>query len=119
MVAGDEEFVGERMGVEPGEGVIEFVVCTRLGEVTCVDENVAFRERRLSVVCVVCVGYANEADGACLGRARGGRGTIEPTCKENKGQRYEAVPVSGILTMDDSVEAHNERLDKVNMRCLN
>ena len=33
MVAGDEEFVGVQMGVEC---VIEFAVCARLGEVTCV-----------------------------------------------------------------------------------
>ena len=52
MVAGDEEFVGVR--VEPGEGVIEFVVCARVGEVTCVDENVALWEMRLSAVGVVC-----------------------------------------------------------------
>ena len=57
MVAGDEEFVGVR--VEPGEGVIEFIVCARLGEFTCVDENVALWEMRLSVVghrgCSSCV----------------------------------------------------------------
>ena len=29
MVANDEEFVGVRMEVEPGEGIIEFVVCAR------------------------------------------------------------------------------------------
>jgi hypothetical protein len=87
MVAGDEEFVGVRMGVEPGEGVIKFVVCARLGEVTCVDENVALWEMRLSVVGVVCVRYANEADGAFVRSARSGRGrSIEPTCKENKGR---------------------------------
>ena len=62
MVAGDEEFVRVRMGVEPGEGVIEFLVCARLGEVTCVDENVAFWEMRLIVMGVVCVRYTNDAD---------------------------------------------------------
>jgi len=67
MVAGDEEFVGVRMGVEPGKGVIEFIVCARLGEVTCVDENVAFWEMRLRVVGVVCVGYAKEANGEYVG----------------------------------------------------
>ena len=85
MVAGDEEFVGVQ--VEPGEGVIEFVVCARLGEVTCVDENVALWEMRLSVVGVVCVGYANEADGVFVWSAGSGRGcSIEPTCKENEGR---------------------------------
>ena len=90
MVAGDEEFVGVWMGVEPGEGVIEFVVCARLGEVTCVDENVTFWERRLSVVGAVCVGYADEADARYVGSARSGRGRsirkVEPTCKENEGR---------------------------------
>ncbi len=90
MVAGDEEFMGVRMGVEPGEGIIEFVVCARLGEVTCVDENVAFWEMRLSVVGVVCVGYADEADARYVGSARSGRGCgirkVEPTCKENEGR---------------------------------
>ena len=62
VVAGDEEFVGVRMGAEPGEGVVEFVVCARVGEVACVDENVAFWEMGLGVVGVVCVGYADEAD---------------------------------------------------------
>ena len=37
MVAGDEEFVGVR--VEPGEGVIEFVVCARLGEVSVASDR--------------------------------------------------------------------------------
>lgn len=90
VVAGDEEFVGVRMGVEPGEGVIEFVVRARLGEVTCVNENVAFWEMRLSVVGVVCVGYADEADARYVGSARSGRGRsirrVEPTCKENEGR---------------------------------
>jgi hypothetical protein len=90
VVAGYEEFVGVRMGVEPGEGVVEFVVCARLGEVTCVDENVAFWEMRLSVVGVVCVGYADEADAGYVGSARSGRGRsirkVEPTCKENEGR---------------------------------
>ena len=87
MVADDEEIVWVRMGVEPGEGVIEFVVCARLGEVTCVDENVAFWEMRLSMMSVVCVGYANEADGEFVGSTRSGRGcSIEPTCKENEGR---------------------------------
>lgn len=58
VVAGDVEFVGVRMGAEPGEGVIEFVVCARLGEVTCVDENVAFlgdeAERGGCCVCRIC-----------------------------------------------------------------
>ena len=78
------------MGVEPGEGVIEFVVCTRLGEVTCVDENVAFWQMGLSMVGVVCVGYANEADGreyVGTRSARSGRRcSVEPTCKENEGR---------------------------------
>ena len=87
MVASDEEFVGVRMGVEPGEGVIEFVVCARLGEVTRVDENVALWKIRLCVVGVVCVGYANEADREFVESARSGRGCIiEPTCKENEGR---------------------------------
>jgi hypothetical protein len=55
------------LGVEPGEGVITFVVYARLGEVTCVDENVAFWEMRLSVMGVVCVGYANNVDGGMSG----------------------------------------------------
>lgn len=90
VVAGDEEFVGVRMGAEPGEGVVEFVVCARLGEVACVDEDVAFWEMGLGVVGVVCVGYADEADARCVGSARSGRGhsigKVEPTCKENEGR---------------------------------
>ena len=90
MVASNEEFVRVRMGVEPGEGVIEFVVCARLGEVTCMDENVTFWEMRLSVVGVVCVRYADKADAWYVGSAESGRGhslrKVEPTCKENEGR---------------------------------
>ena len=62
VVAGDKQFVGVRMGTEPGEGVVEFAVCARVGEVACVDEDVAFWEMGLGVVGVVRVGYADEAD---------------------------------------------------------
>ena len=62
MVTCNEKFVGVWVGVEPGESMVELVICTRLGKIACVDENVAVWERRLSVVSVVCVGYADEAD---------------------------------------------------------
>ena len=76
-------------------------------QTTCMDGNVAkLWETRLSVVGVVCVGYANKADGEFVGSARSGRGcSIEPTYKEKEGRQYEAVPGSGTLTMDDIVEA--------------
>ena len=59
------KFVGVWAGIESGEGVVKLAICTRLGKIACVDENVAIWERRLSMVNVVCVGYADEADAWC------------------------------------------------------
>jgi len=109
MVARNEELVRVWVGVEPGQGVIEFRLCARLSEIACVDENVAFWERRLSAVGVVRVGYAYEADARCVGCARSDRGRsvrrVEPTCEEKEGRRLEVVPGGGVSTIDDCFKA--------------
>ncbi len=39
MVTCNEKFVGVWVGVEPGEGVVELVICTRLGKIACVSPS--------------------------------------------------------------------------------
>jgi len=117
MIPCDENFVWVRLEVKPGERVVKFVVGARLGQIARVNENVALRERRLSVVGVVCVGYANNADGWCAGSGRGrGVGTVEPTCKVKERRRREEIPSSSgaISTMDDGIKAsHVARVTRI------
>ena len=96
---------------KPGKCIVEFFDSAGLGEVSCVDEYVAFWERRLGVVRVVRVRYADNANVvASSGEKRGGIARIlrsaqpvNPTNNEQDGRRCEAFPCCRWSAIEDTV----------------
>lgn len=52
VVPGNDNLVGVGLGLDPVEGRLEFSERAGLGQVSCVDEDVATWESRLAVMCV-------------------------------------------------------------------